>query len=99
MAANQHLASTQAPLGEITQAFINTTAGSLAAANIPDYMYPITRQTLLDSRAQRLQGFNAYRTVFGLAPFTRYCWQSQGLLTHISEATILTVLKANKSTI
>lgn len=63
---------TKAPLESLTQAFVNTTAGALAAVNTPDYIYPLTRQTILDSRAQHLQGFNAYRAVFGLESFTSF---------------------------
>lgn len=61
----------QVPFSDIAQAFINTSAGLLAARNTPYYLWPITQQTLLDSRAQHLQGFNAYREAFGLPKFTR----------------------------
>jgi len=43
----------------------------MTAQNIPLYLYPITIQTMLDARAQHLQGFNAYRQAFELPRFTR----------------------------
>lgn len=61
----------QFPLDEITWGFMNTPAGLMAAQNTPTYMYPVTKQTVLDSRAQQLQGFNAYRAAFGLRKFKR----------------------------
>ncbi|DBB11344.1 TPA: Prostaglandin G/H synthase 1 [Trebouxia sp. C0006] len=60
------------PLEQITSAFINTSAGSMTAQNIPLYLYPITIQTMLDARAQHLQGFNAYRQAFELPKFTSF---------------------------
>ncbi len=61
----------QYPLEQITSAFINTSAGAMTAQNTPLYLYPITVQTMLDARAQHLQGFNAYRQAFELPRFTR----------------------------
>lgn len=61
----------QYPLDQITSAFINTSAGAMTAQNTPLYLYPITVQTVLDARAQHLQGFNAYRQAFELPRFTR----------------------------
>ena len=46
-------------------------AGAFVPNNVPTYLAPITQQTLLDSRAQGLPGFNAYRQAAGLAPLTR----------------------------
>ena len=61
----------QFPLDEITWGFMRTSAGLMAALNTPAYMYPVTKQTILDSRAQQLQGFNAYRAAFSLPRFER----------------------------
>ena len=72
------MSEVQVPLPELLNAFQRTQAGAFAPNNIPYYLGPISQQTLLDSRAQGQQGFNAYRTAFGLEPLKR-CGASTGV--------------------
>lgn len=48
------------------KAFHRTSMGSMEAHNTPYYLKDITTRTINDERAQRLQGFNAYREHFDL---------------------------------
>ena len=55
-----------------------TPGGAFVPHNVPRYLAPLTKQTLLDSRAQGQQGFNAYRQAVGLPALTRRASCPQG---------------------
>ncbi|KAK9808082.1 hypothetical protein WJX73_004255 [Symbiochloris irregularis] len=75
---------TEVGLPNLIEALHNTSAGGFHASNVPYYLAPITKQTMLDSRAQCQQGFNAYRAKFGLPPLQRF--EDFGLPANVTES-------------